>query len=163
MSNSIHIGQFARRLRYAVFLFALLLALATAASILFPAGPGRGGAALSTDGLPRAWAAWIAIASVGLALAGLFELGRMLRLVETDAAFSPSATRHLKNFGGLLIAAVLVAIFAPGFARLLRHEGFTLSLDSSDALLLLVSLLIFLIARLLDAAARYQEDSRSIV
>jgi hypothetical protein len=39
----------------------------------------------------------------------------------------------------------------------------TLSLDSDDALLLLVSLVFFLVSRLLDAAAAYQEDSRSIV
>ena len=163
MMKATQVGRFARRLRHGVLTLALLLALATAASILLPAAPGQGGASLAADGLPQTLAAGIAVISVGLALIGLLELGRMLRLVEADAAFSPRATRHLKNFASLLIAAVLAATIAPGLVRLIRHEGLILSLDSSDALLLLVSILIFLIARLFDAAARYQEDSRSIV
>ena len=39
----------------------------------------------------------------------------------------------------------------------------TLSIDGNDALLLLVSIVFFLIARLLEIAAHYEDDSRPIV
>ena len=61
------------------------------------------------------------------------------------------------------MAAVLAELVAPPIIRMALHSELTLSLDSNDALLLLVSLVFFLISRLLDAAAVYQEDSRSIV
>ena len=161
--QAIYIARFARRLRFTVWTLGLLLALATLAAILvaFPGGPN--GAYLTYDGLPRAWAAPVAALSIGLILAGLFELGRMLRLVEADVAFSPRATRHLKRFAALLMAAVVAEVVVPPIVRMALHSVLTLSLDSNDALLLLVSLVFFLISRLLDAAAAYQEDSRSIV
>jgi len=161
--EAIRIARFAGRLRRAVWALSLLIAGATATAILLPVPAGRNGAFLSYDGLPRAWAIPIAALAVGLTLAGLFELGRMLRLVEADAAFSPRATRHLKRFAAMLMAAVLAAILLPAAGRFMTQGGLTLSMDSSDALLLLVSIVFFLISRLLDAAAAYQEDSRSIV
>ena len=141
----------------------MLLALATAAGIFVNLPGSPSGAYLNYDGLPRAWAAPIAAGSIGLIMAGLFELGRMLRLVELDAAFSQRATRHLKRFAALLMVAVLAEVMIPPVVRMALHSGLTLSLDSDDALLLLVSVVFFLISRLLDAAAAYQEDSRSIV
>ena len=54
-------------------------------------------------------------------------------------------------------------VLVPPIVRMALHSVLTLSLDSNDALLLLISLVFFLISRLLDAAAAYQEDSRSIV
>lgn len=162
-TKAIGIARFARRLRYAVWALASLLALATAAAILLNFSGGPNGAYLVYDGLPRAWAAPVAAASIGLVLVGLFELGRMLRLVEVDAAFSPQATRHLKRFAALLMAAVLFDVLAPPLIQMTFRSSLRLSLDSSDALLLLVSIVFFLVSRLLDAAAAYQEDSRSIV
>ena len=163
MDNSSHPGRFARRLRHAVLTFAVLAAFATAIGILLPGAPGRQGAFLAYDGLPHRWAIPIAIGSIGLLLIGLFELGRMLRLVEMDAAFSPQATHHLKRFAGLLMCAVLVDLLAPPAIALSVRGGGTFNIDSSNALLLLLSLLIFLMARLLDMAARYREDSQLIV
>ena len=157
------IARFARRLRLTVWTLGLLLVLATMAAMLIPFPGGPNGAYLTYDGLPRTWAAPVAAVSIGLVLAALFELGRMLRLVEADAAFSPRAARHLKHFAALLMAAVLAELVAPPIIRIALHSELTLSLDSNDALLLLVSLVFFLISRLLDAAAVYQEDSRSIV
>jgi hypothetical protein len=87
----------------------------------------------------------------------------MLRLVEAEAAFSLRATRHLKRFAALLMTGVLAGILIPPAVRMVLQSTLTLSLDSDDALLLLVSLVFFLVSRLLDAAAAYQEDSRSIV
>jgi len=162
-AQAIQIVRLARRLRLTVWALVLLLALATTAAILIPFAGGPNGAYLTYDGLPRAWAAPIAVLSIGLVLWGLIELGRMLRLVESDAAFSPRATRHLKHFAALLMAAVLAEILVPPIVRMALQSVLTLSLESNDALLLLVSLVFFLISRLLDAAAAYQEDSRSIV
>jgi len=161
--KAIGIVRFARRLRFAVWSLALLLTLAAAAAILLNFSGKPAGAFVDSHGLPRAWAARVAATSVGLVLAGLFELGRMLRLVEADAAFSPPATRHLKRFAALLMAAVLVDVLAPTIIQLTLYSALALSLASSDMLLLLVSIVFFLISRLLDAAAVYQEDSRSIV
>jgi hypothetical protein len=162
-AQAIEIARLARRLRLTVWALGPLLALATIMAILIPFAGGPNGAYLTYDGLPRAWAAPIAALSIGLVLWGLFELGRMLRLVEVDAAFSPRATRHLKHFAALLMAAVLAEILVPPIVRMALQSVLTLSLDSNDALLLLISLVFFLISRLLDAAAAYQEDSRSIV
>ena len=92
--DAIGIARFARRLRFAVWILALLLAIATAAGIFVNLPGSPSGAYLNYDGLPRAWAAPIAAGSIGLIMAGLLELGRMLRLVELDAAFSQRATRH---------------------------------------------------------------------
>jgi len=161
--KAIHIVGFARRLRYAVWTLALLLLAAAAAAILLNFSDKPIGAFLESNGLPRAWAATVAAVSIGLVLAGLFELGRMLRLVEADAAFSPPATSHLKHFAALLMTAVLVSVLVPTIIQLALYSTLRLSLDSSDMVLLLVSIVFFLISRLLDAAAAYQEDSRSIV
>jgi cytochrome c biogenesis protein CcdA len=157
------IARLARRLRFTVWILALLLALVTAAGIFVPFPDGAIAAHLTTEGLPRAWAAPIAAGSIALILWGLFELGRMLRLVEAEAAFSLRATRHLKRFAALLMTGVLAGILIPPAVRMVLQSTLTLSLDSDDALLLLVSLVFFLVSRLLDAAAAYQEDSRSIV
>ena len=167
MQSAIKVEQFACRLRQAVISFAVLLAAATVVSIVRPVTPGSGGPYLNQDALPFVWAASAAAWSVFLVEAGLFELCRMLRLVERQAYFSAKAARHLQRFAGFLIASTVSAIFLPPLIVMFNgskgvgHGAVTI--DGSDGLLLLISSIFFLVAKLLSVAARYEADSHSIV
>jgi hypothetical protein len=91
----------------------------------------------------------------------------MLRLVERQAYFSAIAARLLQRSAAFLIASTLSAILLPPLILVFistagtRHGAITV--DGSDALLLLISSIFFLVAKLLGVAARYEEDSHSIV
>ena len=96
---------------------------------------------------------------LGLAL---LRLGAMLRQIEGGAPF---AAAGLRGFARWLFLAILLSWLAPpllGFALNGGHQ-LHLSLDSSEALMLLVTGLLFFVARLLAEAERLADEHSQIV
>ncbi|HTJ64595.1 MAG TPA: DUF2975 domain-containing protein [Alphaproteobacteria bacterium] len=157
----------ARRLRVATLTVAMILPILAIVAVILPS-PDDVDVAVRLDdgGLSRPAAGAIAILVMTLIGAGLFELSRMLRRVEAGLPFGPEATRHFRRFASFLIAAALAEILLPMLVTLasaISHHGFALAVDGKDLLFLLLSFVLFFLARLLDQAARYEEDSRAIV
>lgn len=160
----------ARALAIVAWLAALACLLVTAAGIWANSNtPGASVVAtLSTDGLPRAWAAGIAAVLALVTAAALVELARMLGCVTPEALFSSAATRHFRRFAGLLMAAAALRLVLPSIATLWLAwrsgaGAARLNFSGDDLLSLLPVAVFFFVARLFDEAARLEDDQRSIV
>ncbi|HYJ52548.1 MAG TPA: hypothetical protein VEW04_05195 [Allosphingosinicella sp.] len=160
----------ARRLRLVTLAGIALLALILIAT-LWVAATGRMdlfGAPLRVDGgglPPRGAAGAMAVLALLLILA-LRRLVQMLRLVEANRPFATAGALH--GFALWLFATVLASVLLPpilhaalGGGDGARHATFTLSGD--QALMLLVTGLLFFVSRLLDEAQRLADDHDQIV
>ena len=118
--------------------------------------------AIEAGGLPPVPAA-IVLLLFGLLLGlALWRLAAMLRQIEGGAPFAASG---LRGFARYLFLALLTSWLAPpllGFALNGGHR-LHLSLDSSEALMLLVTGLLFFVARLLAEAERLADEHSQIV
>jgi hypothetical protein len=160
----------ARRLRYvalaAIVLFELLL---LAAIVVLIAGR-RGDYPflhIADAGLPP-WASATTLALVGLLVGiALFRLVRMLARVEAGAPFA--AAGDLRGFAFYLLLAVIASVFVPALlsAGTAAASGgphrLAFALGGTELLALLVSALLFFVARLLDEAQRLADDHSQIV
>lgn len=158
----------ARRLAWVAWLAALACLVVTAAGIWGHDQTAGVAAVLSTDGLPRDWAAVMAALLALVTCAALVELARMLGRIHPDALFSSSVTRHFRRFAGLLMVAAVLRILLPAAASLwlaMQSGAHAAHVEFSgdDLLSLLPVAVFFFVARLLDAAARFEDDQRSIV
>lgn len=93
---------------------------------------------------------------IGLAL---LRLVAMCRQVEAGARFP---ARALRGFAKWLFLAVLLSVLAP-LAGILTGGPVTVSLSAGEALMLLVTGLLFLVARLLGEAQALADDHSQIV
>lgn len=159
----------ARRLAMVCWLGALACLVVTAAGVWGRDGAGEGVAAiLSTGGLPRAWAAVMAVVLALVTAAALAELARMLGNVRPEAIFSRAATKHFRRFAGLLMLAAVLRVLLPAAATLWlasqsgAHAA-SLEFNGDDLLSLVPAAVFFFVARLFDQAARLEDDHRSIV
>ena len=165
-----HIRASARRMRYvalaAITLFELVLLLA-----VFVLVTGRRGEypllTIHDAGLP-AWVSAASLLLVGLLVGiALFRLVRMLGRVEAGAPFA--AAGDLRGFAFYLLLAVLASVFVPtllgavSVAASGESHRVTLALGGTELLAILVSALLFLVARLLDEAQRLADDHSQIV
>lgn len=116
---------------------------------------------IRTGGLPPVPAA-LALLLFGLLLGlALLRLVAMLREVEGGAAFP---ARGLRGFARYLFLAVLASVFAPPLAHaILGARRVELSPGGGAALMLIVTGLLFFVARLLDEARRLADDHSQIV
>jgi len=116
---------------------------------------------VGAGGLPPVPAA-IVLALFGLLVAlALLRLAAMLREVEGGIAFPAAA---LRGFARYLFLAVLASILGPPLLGLAwGMERVSLSLDSGQALMLLITGLLFFVARLLGEARRLADDHSQIV
>ena len=159
----------ARGLRLAAWCGATACMAVTMLAVLAPADAAAPVAAvLFNDGLPRTWAAGIALALAAVSAAALVELARMLGRVQAQALFSAAAIRHFRRFAGLLALAAALRVVLPAVAAIAAARGsgehaVRLVFDGGDLLALLPAAVFFLVARLLDEAARLEDDNRSIV
>lgn len=91
----------------------------------------------------------------------------LLGQVHIERLFPLQGSRRFGRFAGLLLLAVLVnGVLAPLLGALLSasaHGQLRLSIDGADLLAVLVTLVLWLVARFLDAAARYEDDHHSII
>lgn len=157
---------FARRLRIATAVVMAGLATATVAAFAAETLPGPVRAQVVVDGLGRA--AWpIAGVLVALVLLALNDLRRMLRCVEGGDLFGAEPVQRFRRFAMSLFAASTIGVIAPwvaGLGRLAQGDRTaTLSLEANDGLIILLSVVMLLIARLFQMAAAYQDDSRSFL
>jgi hypothetical protein len=161
----------ARLLRYATQAGIALLGLAIllALWVLLTGRMEILGAAVRVEGEglpPRAAAGAVALLAVMLILA-LRRLVRMLRIVEAGRPFGTAGELH--GFAGWLFLTVLAAVLLPPLIHLAlgaerggAHMA-TFSMSGDQALMLLVTGLLFLVARLLDEAQRLADDHEQIV
>lgn len=156
-------------LRVAAWLAAIACVVVTVLAVLAPVDDTMPVAAtLSSDGLPRAWAAGIALLLAVFSAAALTELARMLGRLQAQALFDTVVVRHFRRFAGLLALTALLRVLLPPLATIAlawhagRHAA-SLTFDGGDLLALLPAAVFFLVARLFDEAARLEDDSRSIV
>lgn len=168
-ATGVRLLRAARRLSQVCWLAALACLVVTGAGVW--AGDGGAGsitATLSTDHLPRPWAAGIAVVVALVTSAALAALARMLGRMEPDALFSRAVTTHFRRFACLLMIAAVLRVLLPAAASLWlalqagAHEA-RLAFDGGDLLSLVPVAVFFFVARLFDEAARIEEDQRSIV
>ena len=154
----------ARRLR----LFVLFATAVIELLILFAAWVTLNGNAASfpameinTGGLPAVPGA-ISLLLFGLLIGlGMLRAVALLRAVEAGEAFP---ARQLRGFALYLFLAVLFTVFAPPLLHLASGANrMVLTLDGGQALMLLLTGLLFFVARLLDEAQRLADDHSQIV
>ena len=110
----------------------------------------------------------IAAGSVALLLIALFHLTRMLGLIAAGQTFGVKVVRHFRGFASWLLAMALFEFAAPILATFvaLRPSGphlVRLNIDLRDALTVAITLLLFLLARLLERARRLDDEMREFV
>jgi len=165
------LARSARRLRVATWI-ALIVSIVIA---LYAAGTGLGlvggpDAVRVTDGgqpLGRTSSMVAAISLLPFA-AGLLRLIRMLRRIERGEVFTSGTIADLRGFTLLILISALLSILLPPALAIANALGggprrIELVFDSGDFFALLVSALLFLVARLFGEAQRLADDVSQIV
>jgi Protein of unknown function (DUF2975) len=103
-------------------------------------------------------------------LYGLYRLVLLMRLFERGEFFSTPATRHLRAFAFTLLLGTALGCVLPAIeliaARLigLNHvTAVSIDMDGSDAWMILISTLFFVIAWIMGEARQLAEDNQLIV
>jgi hypothetical protein len=103
-------------------------------------------------------------------LYGLYRLVRLMQLFERGEFFSTVATHHLRAFAfSLLVGTVTGCLFPAIVLAAARLFGFnhiaavTITMDGSDAWMILISSLFFVIAWIMSEARQLAEDNQLIV
>jgi hypothetical protein len=161
----------ARRLRRMTLAAIVLLGVGTAAAAwILIAGQAPSGVAtvvVDSGGLAGVPAAAVLAATALLLAVALSRLAAMLRKVEDGRPFETAA--GLRGFALYLFLAVLASILLPPLIQLALSaagagpRSASLSVGGGELLMMLVTGLLFLVARLLDEAQRVDEDARQIV
>jgi len=164
------IRRSARRLRHATLAIAALLGLMVTLGIAILASGRRDdftAVQIHDSGLAPAPGA-ILLGIVGiLIVVALLRLARMLGKVAGGAPFGAAA--DLRGFAFYLFLAVLTATFAPALIQYAVQalggevRQIQLSLGITEVLMLLVTGLLFFVAKLLDEAQRIADDASQIV
>lgn len=159
-----HIRRAARRLRlFTLFGIALIELVILFAAWVLVEGRAADFPALEirTAGLAP-WPAAGALLLFGLLLGlALLKLVAMLRQIEGGAPF---AAAGLRGFARYLFLAVLATVLAPPLLQAATGtHRIDVSLGSGAALMLIVTGLLFFVARLLDEARRLADDHSQIV
>ena len=160
----------ARLLRVAALIAGAFYLVATVGALMSLGGWGGQfvSATLDPGDLPLRWAAATAAILALLTGAAMLELARMLGQVGRDGVFTREVTRRFRRFALLFLLTAIVRLAMPvlvvaGLSLGQGSDPVRLSFDGGDAVTLLVAALFYLVARLVDEAARLEDDSRSIV
>lgn len=114
----------------------------------------------------------LGLAPVLLMLYGLWQMRCFFRLYAGDDLFPARAGHHLRNFGIMLLVLIPVGILARICASLLfsaygsagaHRLEISVSISSSEILILLVGALVMMIGHILTAAHRLAEENRQFV
>lgn len=106
--------------------------------------------------------------SLLLLLTALFRLAQMLRLIADGELFTMPVIRHFRGFALWLLVMAAFEMVAPVAAGMLgaaatRPHLVRLMFDLRDVLTLGITLLLFLLANLLERARRLDEEMREFV
>ena len=155
----------ASRLRYGVF-------AAMAAMVLLYAA-GRFGLDIGTAHVEyqshaaAAWSRAIGDLSLVLLLVALVRLAQMLRAIAAGDLFSARVIGHFRGFAFWLLLTALFGLIAPPLSQLLSlpsgNHRFEIRIDFQEVLTVGVTLVLFLLARLLERARRLDEEVREFV
>ena len=160
----------ARRLRYVTIAVAAVLAIVMLFAIWILIS-GRREAFTSLriqDGGLSAWPAAILVLIIGaLIVLALLRLARMLWRVEQGESFR--AAGDLRRFALYLFLSVLFSVLGPPLVLLAFRQAagdarpVELSISVNEVLMILVTGLLFFVARLLDEAQAVADDASQIV
>ena len=160
------IAQSAARLRLSVLALMIILGLLYGAAGL---GLDVGGMRFDyRHHVPTAEFARIA-SHVSMALLGLalFRLTQMLRAIADGDYFSAQVVERFRGFAFWLLAMALLGAVAPILVGLLDrrsgHAALTLRLDVREVLTAGITLILFLLAKLLERARELDAEMREIV
>lgn len=101
-----------------------------------------------------------------LILLSLWQLASMLGLIRRGARFSPPVTRRFRGFALLLFFAAALTLLAPLVALFVSPPDphrIQIPLNFRDIWTMVVTGVLFLVARLLDEAQRIESDLSEIV
>jgi hypothetical protein len=163
---NVTISRSAARLRWAVFAaMAAILLLYAAARFGFPLGGAHVESRPHGGSPPVARA--IGDITTLLLLVALFRLTQMLGRIADGEMFSAGVIGRFRSFAFWLLVMALFALIAPIAAEILElsHGGHTLEvrIDFRQVLTVGVTLVLFLLARLLERARRLDEEMREFV
>ena len=111
---------------------------------------------------------WIAAGSLVLLLVALFRLTQMLKAITEGELFSIGVIRRFRGFAFWLLLMALFELVSPVIAGVLGAAAsyphrILLTLNLRDILTLGITLLLFLLARLLERARSLDEEMREFV
>jgi hypothetical protein len=119
------------------------------------------------DPLAPGPAAWLLDVGIVLLLVAFVRLHQMLTLLGAGEMFSIGVVRRFRDFAFWLLLAAACGFAATLFGHLSggqAHDGAVrLALDMRQLLFLAIAALLFLIARLLERAREFEQDSKEIV
>jgi hypothetical protein len=165
-----HMQRAARRMRRITLAGTVLLIAVTAFAAAWPlagGGESAGMVQIESVGLPPVPAALVQIATGALLVLALVRLAQMLGKVEAGRPFETAA--GLRGFAFYLFLSMLASLLLPPLVQLaLAAAGpgggrATFEIGSEDVLMLFVTGLLFMVARLLDEAQRVADDASQIV
>lgn len=98
----------------------------------------------------------------------LFQLIRLLGRLGSGELFAPGVTGAFRSFAFWLMLSAIVAIAGPPIAGLIAIPAggghrVAILIDLRDIMFLIAGLVLFLVARMLDEAARLDAELREIV
>jgi hypothetical protein len=119
-------------------------------------------------GVPAPYAQLIGDVSIVLLLVALFRLSRMLGGIAAGELFSAAVVSHFRGFALWLLVMALFELIAPiavGWAGAWNSypHKVRMAIDLRDLLTVGITLLLFLLARLLERARRLDEEMREFV
>lgn len=161
------ITRSAARLRLAVLLTILaMVALYALARLGMPLGTAR--VDYRANGADVASTQIIGDITVALLVIALFRLSQMLGHIRAGQLFSAPVVARFRSFAFWLLIMALFELIAPTAAQLLTlsHGGdhrIEISVDFRDILTVAVTLVLFLLARLLERARTLDEENREFV
>ena len=162
------ITRTAARLRWGLIVAMVVMGLLyLAARLELGLGPAR--VEFRDDGLTPAAGRMVADGTMLLLLVALVRLAQMLRLVESGELFSAAVIRHFRGFAFWLLLMALYGFLAPIVFTVAAgpREGsphrMAFILDLREVLTLGITLLLFLLAKLLERAREIEAEMREIV
>ena len=94
----------------------------------------------------------------------LFELAQMLTLLGSGEFFSVGVIRHFRRFALWLLLLALIGLFAPMLQLPNnQHMATAIAIDFREIVSVGITLLLFLLARLLERAGEIEQENREIV
>lgn len=156
----------ARRLRWAVFA-AMGVMLLLYAAARFDIQLGRAHVEYHAEGPDIAATRFIGDISVVLLLVALYRLTQMLGRIAAGELFSAAVIARFRSFALWLLMMALFGLAAPPIAQLLQRSAgahrLALVIDFREVLTVGVTLVLFLLARLLERARAIDEEIREFV
>ena len=112
------------------------------------------------------WAIWIGDMEMALLLVALLRLTQTLGLLGSGEMFSVVVVRRFRGFAFWLMLSAIAGFLGPLLPPLIGDHGegpVRLLLDSRQLLVFGITLLLFLLARLLERARELEDESRKII